>query len=175
MATEINHNTAVQRPNLNSQSQIHGPHFESVPDGLDDGEADVRSNIGAGDFVPFPTDQLPEPLRKFVKYHAEAIGCDPSFIAIPLLVACASSVGSSRMLKLKPDWFAKSILWGAVVGESGSLKTPAFAAAQKPWRDWQSDNFDRYEKEMACYIVGHEQWKVENTARKTERTPSKKP
>jgi hypothetical protein len=34
-------------------------------------------------FRPFPVDALPEPVREFVAAGAKAIGCDPSFLALP--------------------------------------------------------------------------------------------
>jgi hypothetical protein len=39
----------------------------------------------------FPTHVLPEPIRLFVETCARAIGCDESFIAMPLLAAVASA------------------------------------------------------------------------------------
>ena len=39
-----------------------------------------RSNVS-----PFPADALPEPIRGFVAAGAKAIGCDPSYLALPML------------------------------------------------------------------------------------------
>lgn len=74
----------------------------------------------------FPVDALPEPIRGFVDAGARAIGCDPSYLALPLLTAIAAAVGNTRRLELKPGWSVPPILWGAIVGESGTAKTPAF-------------------------------------------------
>ena len=49
-------------------------------------------------------------------------------------------------------------------GEVEGLKTRAFAAALKPWRDRQNDAFDRHEKEMECYAIRCERWKVAKIA-----------
>ena len=35
-------------------------------------------------YIPFPVDLLPAPIRRFVVEAAAAIHCDPSFVALPL-------------------------------------------------------------------------------------------
>jgi hypothetical protein len=70
-------------------------------------------------FRPFPVAALPEPIRGFVSAGAKAIGCDPSYLALPLLTAIAAAIGNTRRLELKRGWSAPAILWTAIVGESG--------------------------------------------------------
>ena len=82
--------------------------------------------------MPFPVDALPEPIRGFVAAGAKAIGCDASFIALPLLTAMAAAIGNTRRIQLKRGWTAPAILWVAIVGESGTAKTPAFKLACGP-------------------------------------------
>ena len=100
---------------------------------------------------PFPVDELPEPLRRFVRDGSKAIGCDPSYLALPLLAATAAAIGDSRGLELKRGWTAPAILWTVIVGESGTAKTPAFQAAMRPIRERQRAAFDRHGEEMKAY------------------------
>jgi len=58
----------------------------------------------AADWQPFPVDALPHPLREYVETAAEAIDCDPVFIALPLLSGLASAVGNARVVRLKRKW-----------------------------------------------------------------------
>lgn len=81
---------------------------------------------------PFPVEVLPEPLRSLSIAGAEAIGCDPVFVAATALAACAIALGRRRALKLKPNWTVLPILWVVVVGESGTTKSPAFRLATAP-------------------------------------------
>lgn len=60
---------------------------------------------------------------------AEACVCDAAYVGLPLIVAAAAAIGTTRVLELKPGWRAPSILWGAIVAESGSLKSPTLEAA----------------------------------------------
>jgi len=78
---------------------------------------------------PYPTEVLPQPFRQFVEVTAEACVCDAAYVGLPLIVAAAAAIGTTRVLELKPGWRAPSILWGAIVAESGSLKSPTLEAA----------------------------------------------
>ena len=76
-------------------------------------------------FRPFPVDVLPEPVRTAIKVDAKAIGCDPSFVALPMLAALAAAIGNTRRIALKPGWTEPSVVWVAIVGDSGTLKSAA--------------------------------------------------
>jgi hypothetical protein len=124
--------------------------------------ADPREEKPAGfhapdPYVPFPTEALPLPLRTFVEQASAAIGCDPSFVALPALSVVASLIGNSRTVRLKRDWFEPSVVWTGIVGDSGTLKSPAIAAAVGPLyrlqkqliRKLQAD-LEEWEKEKAA-------------------------
>jgi hypothetical protein len=109
-------------------------------------------------FRPFPTEVLPEPMLSYVRNGAKALGCDESYVALPLLSALAAAIGNSRRIKLKESWCEPAILWTAIVGESGTLKSPAVDLALKPLRKKQEAAFgeyktamEKYEKELAAY------------------------
>ncbi len=117
-------------------------------------------------FKPFPVGALPEPLRGFVNVSAEAIGCDPSYVAVPALVVTAAAIGNCYRVLLKRSWSEPAILWGAIVGESGTLKSPAFKLALKPLRRAQqaaiqqhAEESKEYEPELARYEADKARWK----------------
>lgn len=83
------------------------------------------------EWQPFPVEQLPEPLATFVKETARGIGCDESMVALPLLAAVAGAIGNARVIEKLSGWQEPSVLWTAVVAESGSGKTPGFKSAMK--------------------------------------------
>ena len=45
---------------------------------------------------PFPVSALPPPVARYVQAVADSIGCDPAFVALPLLSALAGAVGAHR-------------------------------------------------------------------------------
>ena len=102
-------------------------------------------------FQPFPVDALPEPFKGFVNIGAKAIGCDASYVALPLLAAAGSVIGNARRIQLKPGWTEPAVIWTAIVGESGTMKTPAFGLALRPLRDLQRDELRAYADRLAQY------------------------
>lgn len=112
-------------------------------------------------FRPFPLDALPEPLRTFVKSAASAIGCDPCFVTMPLLTVMAAAIGNARRLQLKRSWSVPPILWTAIVGESGSAKSPAFKLVMRVVREMQQKSFDLHAQQMREYQVKLAQYEKE--------------
>lgn len=99
-------------------------------------------------FRPFPTHTLPQPIADFVERGATAIKCDSSFLALPMLSALASAIGNSRQLRLKESWKVPAIIWTAIVGESGTSKTPAFKLVMKPVRERQRRLLRQHQEAM---------------------------
>ena len=116
-------------------------------------------------YVPFPVEVLPEPMRSLVANGSKAIGCDASYIASPMLSALASAIGNTRSLQLKMGWAEPAIVWTAIVGDSGTTKSPALDLALRPvherqgraMRDYQEKlrrfrrDLLKYERELAAW------------------------
>ncbi len=78
---------------------------------------------------PFPVDVLPEPFRGFVQQVAESNdGCDPSYVAVPLLTLIAGCIGNRREVEIKADRREPAVIWSVVIGSSGTAKSPALKA-----------------------------------------------
>ena len=99
-------------------------------------------------FRPFPVDTLPGPLDSFVDAASQAMVCDPSFVALPVLATVSSAIGSTRRVVLKGGWSESAILWVAIVGESGTTKTPAFKLVVRPIRKLQGEALQAHAEEM---------------------------
>ena len=128
-------------------------------------------------FIPFPVDALPKPIRHFVKASSQAIGCDESYVALPLLSALAGSIGNSRCVLIKRGWTAPAILWTCCVGESGSQKTPPFRLVMRPLRELQRHAIEThaavlesFEAQKLTYESDVTRWK-----RKPTGDPPKRP
>lgn len=50
----------------------------------------------AAAFQPFPAHELPEPLASFVVEGAEALGCDETYLALPLLASASAALASGQ-------------------------------------------------------------------------------
>ena len=122
-------------------------------------------------YRPFPVDAFPDPLKQFVEKVAQAIGCDPAFVAVPMLPALAAAIGNSRRIELKKGWSEPAIVWSAIIGESGSQKTPAFKQVVGPIRELQEHKLREFEEELAdhnkeltIYEREQNEWKGKRSA-----------
>jgi hypothetical protein len=108
---------------------------------------------------------------------AKSIGCDTTFICMPLLTNFASAIGGARALRIKEGWEVPSILWTAIVGESGSAKTPAIQEALKPIKVMQETAMKEYLEQKAIFDEKMVVYQNEVSAwkRKHEGAPPTKP
>ncbi len=126
-------------------------------------------------YRPFPVDALPDPIRGFVSSGEKAIGCDLCYLALPLLTSLGAAIGNTRRLELKRGWAAPAIIWGAMVGESGTAKTPAFRLVMRPVRERQRKALLRYEEEIKQFEVDMARWEKEMTAWKRDKNATEEP
>jgi putative DNA primase/helicase len=102
-------------------------------------------------YKPFPVDALPEPLAAFVAETAAAVGCDEAYVALPALTVTGAAIGTTRRVELKAGYAAPPILWGAIVGESGTAKTPALNATLEHVRQYESRLREEARRELDAY------------------------
>lgn len=112
-------------------------------------------------YRPFPVQVLPEPIQGFLCSTAKAIGCDVSFLALPLLTVLGAAIGNSRRLKLKQGWNVPPIIWTAIVGDSGTSKTPAFRQVMNPLKALAEKASEVHEQAMQEYQRQYVQYEKE--------------
>lgn len=100
---------------------------------------------------PFPIELLPPIVRDYVIEGAESRACDDSVVALPVLVTLAACIGTTRRIEPKRGWREPSILWGAVVGKSGTLKSPGLDLARDLIERGERDALRRHNEVMADY------------------------
>jgi hypothetical protein len=129
-------------------------------------------------FKPFPSHTLPEPIRGFVTEAAKAIGCDASYIALPLISALASAIGNTHRIELKRGWIEPAIVWTAIVGDSGTAKSPALELALRPIRKRQHDAMKEHAEALKVYadsMAMHERDAAHWRKSKSDTPPPAKP
>ena len=109
----------------------------------------------------FPVGAFPKPIHTFVEAASSAIGCDASYIALPLLSGMAAAVGNSRSIELKRGWSEPCVIWSAIVGESGTHKSPAVEIALRPLRERQHFAVLEHRVNMKVFEADHARWKKE--------------
>jgi hypothetical protein len=118
------------------------------------------------EWQPFPLTSLPESIRTYTDTAARAIGCDPSYVALPLLAGLAAAIGNSRTIRLKRGWTEPALLWAIIIGHSGTLKSPAADAPLQAIRRREAraikenkDALAKYAKDHAAYEAELADWK----------------
>jgi hypothetical protein len=118
----------------------------------------------------FDYDYLPGSLRCYVKDISERMQCPPDFAAVGAFVAMATIIG--RKVGLRPmrrnDWTVIPNLWGAVVGNSGVMKSPTLSAALSPVKKLQAHEYEIFNAAMASYAEQTEVAKLQMTVNKAE-------
>jgi hypothetical protein len=107
---------------------------------------------------PFPLEALPDVLREYVDASAAAMGCDPAFVALPVLATVASTIGATRTVKLKRGWEEPSVLWSMVVADSGTLKSPAYLRAVTRLLRVQAKYLEEYKAALAAHDKAVEEY-----------------
>lgn len=126
----------------------------------------------------FPVSALPQTVAEFVQAASQAIGCDASYIALPLLACLARAIGNTRVIRLKRTWTEPAIVWAAIIGKSGTHKTPSLQAAmqfidrkQKAAIEKHVEALAGYSQDLAEYDRAYVAWKRS----KSEEPPPWKP
>jgi Protein of unknown function (DUF3987) len=94
---------------------------------------------GLGTLGSFPTDTLAPRVRQFVEECAASLPTPPDLVALPALVTVGAAIGNARTLRLKAGWDESAALYGATVGDPGTMKSQALAEAAKPLQREESD------------------------------------
>lgn len=104
---------------------------------------------------------LPPELVPYVFDQAQLLGADPSILALSAIVACAAAIHDGIEIQPKrhdPTWTEQARLWGAIVGDPSTRKTPAIRKCTGHLRKIdmqlaeQSGNaMAEYERELKVY------------------------
>lgn len=88
-----------------------------------------------------PLNSLPACIKDFMESEARRMCCPPDFIVAPILVMVSSIIGYRCSIRPKQidNWSVTPSLWGAIVGETGTMKTPAVASALAPLKKLESE------------------------------------
>lgn len=122
------------------------------------------------DVLPFDYDYLPGGLRPFVRDISERMQCPPDFAAVSVFVMMATIIG--RKVGIRPmrhnDWLVICNLWGAVVGNSGVMKSPTLSASLSPIKRLQQWAFEEYNNKIGDHVAQEELAKLQKAVAKSE-------
>jgi hypothetical protein len=124
---------------------------------------DARPRIHVERPDPFPLDGFPALVRDFLAASAASARTPVEMVAAPFLALVGATIGSRLRLDVGGGWVERPVLWIAVVGQTGTGKTPALHAVRRPfdllqeraWTEWQQH---------------HLAWQAERNHRHSERS-----
>jgi hypothetical protein len=103
---------------------------------------------------PFPLDCLPKAFRDYVADQSELMQCPAEYIAVPMTVAAAATLGNGFAIAPKArdySWRVVASLWGGIVGRPGVMKSPAMNKGLAPLRILEEEMAKAYEQVRQKY------------------------
>ncbi len=81
----------------------------------------------------FPLDCLAEPIKEYCNIRAQQTCLPPDFAATTFIGVISGLIGRSYQLEMRPghDWLEAANLWGLLIGNPASLKSPTIRAVSK--------------------------------------------
>jgi uncharacterized protein DUF3987/bifunctional DNA primase/polymerase-like protein len=92
-----------------------------------------------GDLPEFPIDALSEPTRVWARRAALGAGVTVAHVAVPAIGIASSLIGTARRIKATRSWLQCATCWTAVVGFSGTGKTPGIDTIKRPLSQIERD------------------------------------
>jgi hypothetical protein len=84
-----------------------------------------------GSLPEFPLTTLSTACREWIERAAYGAGVTAAHVAIPLIGICSSLIGTARRVQANPTWTEPMTCWAAIVGASGSGKTPGLSCTRR--------------------------------------------
>ncbi len=126
-----NHKTDdASKPNESTDGTAKGQDWLRTPHSWDDPDWSILDDR-RGDLPEFPIDTLSVPCQGWVERAAHGAGTTPAHVAVPLLGIASSVIGAARRVMASRSWTQPTTTWTAVVGFSGTSKTPGIDATKR--------------------------------------------
>lgn len=97
---------------------------------------------------------LPDVMRDAVIDLADRLQCPPDYLAVAMLSAAGAVVGNKVGIfpyANDESWEVYGALWGGIVGDPGTKKTPSLLHAHKPLHHLESQAAQKYASDMQAH------------------------
>jgi hypothetical protein len=109
-----------------------------------------------GELPDFPVNVLAARWQVWIEMAARGAGVTPPHVAMPLFGIASALIGTARRVQASRSWSQPMTLWAALVGASGTGKTPGIDATKRAL-SW----IDRLRKEKIAKLALEHQTKAE--------------
>ena len=121
-----------------------------------------------GELPEFPIDVLSEACADWVERAAHGAGVTVDHVAVPLIGVASSLIGTARRVMASRSWTEPFTLWTAIVGFSGTGKTPGINASRRALAHIEQDRKPKiadmqraHEARAAVAKIARDLWKTE--------------
>ncbi len=121
----------------------------------------MRANLAPA--VPLPVEVFGN-LAPLIADLANGAGAPVDYVAISVLAISASLIGGKRWVQAWEGFEQPCILWGAVVGDPSSNKSPAITAASRPLKGMELELAEQHQTVMIQFAAVAERAKAERKA-----------
>jgi len=112
---------------------------------------------------------LPAVLQDYVHAAAKSLTVDTSYIFLPLLSAVGAAIGNSRSIGLKSGFVQPPNIWTAIIGRSGSRKSPSIETACFAIAEHERELDRENQKNKKEYAENLAQWEAKNKKDRGEK------
>ncbi|GAB4035252.1 YfjI family protein [Spirosoma gilvum] len=128
--------------------------------------------------LPLLPEMLPEGLRPWLVDIASRMRCALDYVAATAIVMLSSLIGTRLTIqpKTKDDWTIVPNLWGAIIGDPSSMKTPSSSEVLKMLNRLVLSAQKKYDEESQVYekeMVDYEATKKAYSAQAQDRIKGK--
>ena len=115
---------------------------------------------------PLPVDIIPGPLQPWLQDISHRMQCPLEHVSIPAMVMLGSVIGTRCGIrpKAKDNWLIIPNLWGGIIGNPSTLKSPALTEALKPLVRLEEKARKKFEDAQTDYDCSMEAFKIFNEA-----------
>ena len=99
----------------------------------------------------YPFHVFPEDVRQFIQKQADAMNTYPEWLANSLLAFTGGTVGKNVYLQVTDTWKVYGGIWGIIVGDPSTGKSPAINAIKQFVDVLQSEAFEEFYKDKETY------------------------
>ncbi len=111
--------------------------------------------------LPMTLEMLPIPFQPWIRDIGNRRQCPLDFVAIPAILMIASLIGARCSIKpnAQDDWTVVPNLWGGILGDPGTLKTPICSEVLFPFghlelkaKEEYTEKKSQYEAEKTAFL-----------------------